>query len=167
MYKPATQRRAVKGATTDGDDRDDRDGSNDDGDCGGGRQWWRRRRKRARGCHTEARVELAQLAVRVRLCADDRARLRDGAHALARRDGPRAEGDEGAEAEPEQRRAGLAFGRLGHRELDRAGDVVPQAEHADGAVDADALEEAVVGVAARVVQACLVAAGARGEPVAR
>ena len=115
----------------------------------------------------EQAVELAQLAVRVRLRADDRARLRDGAHALARRDGPRAEGDEGAEAEPEQRRAGLALGRLGHRELDRAGDVVPQAEHADGAVDADALEEAVVGVAARVVQACFVAAGARGEPVAR
>ena len=34
MCKPATQRRAAKGATTDGDDRDGRDGSNDDGDCG-------------------------------------------------------------------------------------------------------------------------------------
>ena len=34
MCKPATQRRAAKGATNDSDDRDDRDGSNDDGDCG-------------------------------------------------------------------------------------------------------------------------------------
>ena len=34
MCKPATQRRAAKGATNDSDNRDDRDGSNDDGDCG-------------------------------------------------------------------------------------------------------------------------------------